>query len=332
MMRWLCLKRGQQSRSCHQTSSLPVCVPKYAASVSNLSCLCKLGIVLTRNLIHDPFLLFSWYWVFHLHQHLSHCSEDNLQLGGSTYAFAGFFNLLWHPFTYGRHKTCTLLSSVSLSFTVSSSSLSLSSSFLSLGSWSPPFLTCTSFLLLGDYNWNKCMVWCPYVHVNRVWCFEWHFLSHALNFESSWKSHLNQIGGKRNYVVLPCRIYFIQCNIHCSSVLCYDRYWWSDIFSSFLPFPFSTPPLLPSSLPPLLYPLLLPSSTLPLPLLPFSRPPFSFLLLPIYLLPFFLSPSGLNQVFPHDLPKFTTGKYHILCIICPWVGHLSASWKRGVDR
>ena len=44
------------------------------------------------------------------------------------YVSAGFFNLLWHP--YGRHKTCTLLSSVSLSFTISSSSLSLSSSFL----------------------------------------------------------------------------------------------------------------------------------------------------------------------------------------------------------
>ena len=96
VMRWSCLKRGQQSRSCHQTSSLPVCVLKYAASVSNLSCLRKLGIVLTRNFIHDPFLLFSWYWVFHLHQHLSHCSEGLK----TTFSLVGpmplqvFFNLL----------------------------------------------------------------------------------------------------------------------------------------------------------------------------------------------------------------------------------------------
>ena len=104
-------KHGQQSHSFHQTSSPPVFVLKYASSVSDLSRLRKLGHSPDKELHTQPFLLFSWYWVFHLHQHLSHCSEgfeDSLQLGG-TYAFAGFFNLLWHPFTYGRHKTCTLL-------------------------------------------------------------------------------------------------------------------------------------------------------------------------------------------------------------------------------
>ena len=311
-MRWSCLKRGQQSRSCHQTSSLPICVPKYAASVSNLSCLRKLGMVLTRNFIHDPFLLFSWYWVFHLHQHLSHCSEDNLQLGGSTYAFAGFFNLLWHPFTYGRHKTCTLLSSVSLSFTVSSSSLSLHSYCLGTitetSVWSGAQTLSYMWIGSGVLSGISChMHWTLRVPENHT---------------------LNQIGGKWNYVVLPCRIYFIQCNIHCSSVLCYDRYWWSDILPLLSPFLF---PLLPSFHPPFLPYFILSSSPPLLFLFPFfpshalPSPSFS---LPIYLLPFFLSPSGLNQVFPHDLPKFTTGKYHILCIIHPWAGHLSASWKR----
>ena len=84
----------------------------------------NLGAVLTRNFIHNPFLLFSWCCVLHLHQHLSHFSEgfeDDLQLD-ETYAFAVFFLFFFFsifsdtPFTYGRHNTCALLSSVSLSF------------------------------------------------------------------------------------------------------------------------------------------------------------------------------------------------------------------------
>ena len=142
-------KRGQQSRSWSNLFTACLCSRIRFFSVRSVSPICKLGKVLTRNFIHNPFLLFSWYWVFRLHQHLSHCSEgfeDNLQLGGSMslQVFSIFSDT---PFMYGRHKTCTLLSSVFLSFTISSSSLSLSSSFLSLGSWPPSFLTVTSLFL-----------------------------------------------------------------------------------------------------------------------------------------------------------------------------------------
>ena len=139
-------KHGQQFRSSHQTSSLPVCYLKNAFQC--LTCLIYVNFdkVLTRNFIHNPFLLSAGTGFF------TFISVCLIVLNGlkTTFSLVGpmvcsIFSDT--PFTYGRHKICTLLLSVSLSFTVSSCSLSLSSSFWSLVPWSPSFLTVTSFFL-----------------------------------------------------------------------------------------------------------------------------------------------------------------------------------------
>ena len=111
--------------------------------------ICFFSVQPVSNFIYNPFLNFSWYWVFHLHQRLSHCSEgleDTLHLTGGTcaYLYIFFQSFLIHlSRTVGTGSTCTLLSSVSLSFTTSSSSLPLQSSIFF--SWSSSFLTVTSF-------------------------------------------------------------------------------------------------------------------------------------------------------------------------------------------
>ena len=51
-------KHGQQSRSCHQTASLPLCVQKYAFSVSDFSHLHILGHSLSMGFRIRP--LFCW--------------------------------------------------------------------------------------------------------------------------------------------------------------------------------------------------------------------------------------------------------------------------------
>ena len=72
-------------------------LPEKRFSVFDLSHLRKLRQSPDKEFHTQPLSSFSWYWVFHLHQCLSHCSqrfEDNFQLGG-TY---GLFNILWYPF------------------------------------------------------------------------------------------------------------------------------------------------------------------------------------------------------------------------------------------
>ena len=206
-------KSGQQSRSCQQTSSLPVCVLKYAASVLNLSCLRKLGIVLTRNFIHDPFLLFSWYLVFHLHQHLSHCSEG----------LKTTFSLVDRPMPLQVFS----IFSDTLSHTVDTRPvLCCHLSPYPSPSLHPPYLS-----HLHSYRWalglrhsslslhSYCLgtitgisVWSGAQTLSYMW--RGSGVLSGISCHMHWtlrvpENHtLNQIGGKWNYVVLPCRIIF----------------------------------------------------------------------------------------------------------------------------
>ena len=71
--------------------------------------ICFFSVQPVSNFVYSPFLNFSWYWVFHLHQRLSHCSEgleDTLHLTGGTCAYLYIFFPIFSdtPFTYSRHR------------------------------------------------------------------------------------------------------------------------------------------------------------------------------------------------------------------------------------